>query len=179
MADKFYQDGRLWAAIPGQPDYFISLDGQVMSRKGSAAHIIQQHKSKRGHHYIHGWQHNRRRKIWVHRAVLMAFDGVPEPPKEARHLDGNTDNNHYLNLAWGTRQDNVDDMRRHGTIARGERSASAKLTAAQVLQIRREYGAKQAARLAAKYGVSKSQVYRIANGKRWAHLRGGMANVVG
>ena len=34
---------------------------------------------------------------------------------EVRHLDGNSRNDSAENLAWGTRLENMRDMRRHGT----------------------------------------------------------------
>ena len=51
----------------------------------------------------------------VHVLVLEAFGGPrPGPTYEGRHLDGNPDNNALVNLAWGTRQENWEDRRRHG-----------------------------------------------------------------
>lgn len=50
----------------------------------------------------------------------------------------------------------------------GEKSHLAKLSAAQVAEIRRQYGVKSSRQLAQEYGVNQSQICRIANGKRWA-----------
>jgi hypothetical protein len=51
----------------------------------------------------------------VHQIVLRAFDG--EAPTEnhtdIRHLDGNKANNALENLAWGTREENMQDAVRH------------------------------------------------------------------
>jgi hypothetical protein len=70
--------------------------------------------------------------------VAEAFIG-PRPFPEAQicHWDGNRTNNHYSNLRWGTAKDNKNDSKRHGTLARGERQGLSKLTANEVLEMRR------------------------------------------
>lgn len=51
----------------------------------------------------------------VHVLVLEAFRGPrPGPDYEGRHLDGDPGNSALVNLAWGTRQENWGDRRRHG-----------------------------------------------------------------
>ena len=52
---------------------------------------------------------------------------------------------------------------------RGEQHVLAKLTASQVLEIRAAVGESQR-RIAARFGVSKSQVGDIRSGKKWAHM---------
>lgn len=83
-------------------------------------------------------------------------------------------------LFLGTRQDNVDDMmakRRHGAhrglvdFARGERHGIAKLTEAEVLEIRRrrDLGEMQQA-LADSFGVSRRTIGFIVNRETWVHI---------
>ena len=51
----------------------------------------------------------------VHHLVAELF--LPPPVSgqtEIRHLDGNPQNCHAENLAWGTHQENMQDMVRHG-----------------------------------------------------------------
>jgi predicted transcriptional regulator len=92
----------------------------------------------------------------VHRAVLTAFRG-PYPGKgfEARHLDGNKQNNRLGNLAWGTRRENADDRIRHGSCRNKYR-----LKDEVVGAIRAEYasGLYTQSELAAGHGVSPSCV---------------------
>ena len=73
-------------------------------------------------------------------------------------------------LTAGTHQDNVDDMVRAGRNAFGERAGGAKLTEEQVSRIKEmaQYRTQQAT--ADHFGLNQSQVSRIVNGKRWAHL---------
>lgn len=74
-------------------------------------------------------------------------------------------------LAVGTDQDNADDRAAHGNQARGERMGSAKLTEAQVVEMRalRAAGA-TFGELAAKYGVHRQTVIPAVKGETWAHV---------
>lgn len=51
----------------------------------------------------------------VHRAVLEAFRGPCPDGMEARHLNGHSQDNRLVNLAWGTKSENNLDRVRHGT----------------------------------------------------------------
>ena len=50
----------------------------------------------------------------VHRLVGATFLGPKPGDLETRHLDGNCQNNAVANLAYGTRQENDEDKKRHG-----------------------------------------------------------------
>lgn len=71
----------------------------------------------------------------------------------------------------GTRGDNARDCVRKRRHTHGERVGSAKLTRADVLEIKRRLrrGASGAS-LGRKYGVSRSRISEIKNGKTWAHV---------
>ena len=75
-------------------------------------------------------------------------------------------------LEVGTQQDNMDDMVRAGrqNKLKGETNGGAKLTEAQVLDIRLRKGQTQV-ELAREFGISKTQICNIRNGKRWKHLK--------
>jgi hypothetical protein len=60
------------------------------------------------------------------------------------------------------------DRTRHGR--KGERHHAAKLTAAQAAEIRRRAGQEHHGALASEFGVSQASVWRIAEGRTWAHL---------
>jgi hypothetical protein len=55
------------------------------------------------------------KRVWVHRAVALAFHGEPPEGTEVRHLNGDPQDNRPSNLAYGTRSENNYDKRRHGT----------------------------------------------------------------
>lgn len=54
----------------------------------------------------------------VHRLVLEAFSGVCPTGLEARHLNGDRKDNRLCNLAWGTREENIEDKKRHAECLR-------------------------------------------------------------
>ncbi len=57
-----------------------------------------------------------KKQVYVHQLVLGAFVGPCPIGMECRHLDGNPSNNFLSNLRWGTHLENMEDMRRHGSL---------------------------------------------------------------
>jgi hypothetical protein len=105
----------------------------------------------------------------VHRLVLEAFEGPWPPGMEALHGPAGRRDNSRANLRWGTRSQNLGpDRRRDGTDNGGERHSLAKLTSADVAEIRRRCAAGERQRaVAAEFSVSQQQVSKIVTGKRW------------
>lgn len=119
-------------------------------------------------------QEGRGQYIFVHRLVLMTFVGPLPPGQECRHLNGDRTDNRLSNLAWGTRIENMQDRKRHGTDDAGERAPRAKLTNDQARKIRERYaagGITQAA-LAAEYGLSTPGVTNIIQGYSYIEAGG-------
>ena len=52
----------------------------------------------------------------------------------------------------------------------GEKNHMTNLSEAQVNELRRRYGSESVSSLSARYGISKSSVYRIAKRQTWAHI---------
>lgn len=75
-------------------------------------------------------------------------------------------------LFLGTRKDNHADMiaKQRWTPPKGIRNSHAKLTEAQVKEIRTLYKSFPPAYAAKLYGVSKDLVYNVKVGKTWKHL---------
>ena len=73
-------------------------------------------------------------------------------------------------LSLGTNHDNLLDKHRKGRHAdfRGEKSGTAKLTTAQVIDIRND--PRSCRILGTIYGVSKSTIKAARNGQNWSHL---------
>ncbi len=75
-------------------------------------------------------------------------------------------------LFLGTHADNARDRDRKGRrrSPKGALNGRAKLTEAEVLEIRRRYVPGEGVTLAVRYGLSATQVQRIAQGTAWGHL---------
>lgn len=137
--------------------YEVSPEGQVR-RIGCKFQLQHRKATSNGHHVLRF-----RNWTWyVHRLVLEAF-GPPQPPgTECRHLDGNHDNNHISNLAWGTRRENIQDfIDLHG------RGIKAHLMNAQRAAIAELYKSGVPTKtLAKQFGVSKTVIYGAIKWKK-------------
>jgi hypothetical protein len=104
--------------------------------------------------------------------VLGAFIGPrPSAAHQARHLDCDPTNNRAANLLWGTAAENHADTLRCDHIYRGEDHPGAKLTDAQITEIRALRAAGVSGlRLAARFGVSHRLIYLIEQRKAWSHV---------
>lgn len=69
----------------------------------------------------------------VHRVILETFVGPCPDGMEARHLNGNRQDNRKSNLAWGTPIENASDRDLHGKTAKGWKHACS-LTATEKRQ---------------------------------------------
>ncbi len=107
----------------------------------------------------------------VSRLVLKLTVGEPpSPDMEAAHKCGQGSAGCISPdcLYWATKQQNLNDKERHGTIPRGEMSGMSKLTLTEVLAIRED--TRKGTIIAAEYDISRAQVSRIRSGKTWSHL---------
>jgi len=75
-------------------------------------------------------------------------------------------------LFLGTKKDNAIDREQKNRGARmtgrGEKSGTAKVNAGQVMEIRAS--SDLLANIAAQYGISETQVWRIKHRRQWSHL---------
>jgi hypothetical protein len=110
----------------------------------------------------------------VHRLVLEAFVGPCPDGMECCHEDGNPTNNRLENLRWGTPKDNSNDDAKNGTRdrMRGEKHYAAKLTEAEVLEIRQMYatGRYKQKDLAKKFKRTYILIHNIVRRKAWTHI---------
>lgn len=151
-----------WAPVPTHVGYWASRCGDV---KGPRGRILRPMMTDAGYRYVLTPLPRRPRKLFVHRAVLLAFIGPPPPGCEAIHSDGNPANNRLSNLSWGTHLQNMADMIRHGTGKRGEEKVGHRLTWVQVSEIRLD--PRSARRVGRDYGVSHTTILTIRRGSKW------------
>jgi hypothetical protein len=105
---------------------------------------------------------------YVHALVLESFVGARPKGKEAAHRDGIAANNHWRNLRWATPKQNAKDKIAHGTNLGREGHPGSRLNEVAVKDIRARLkrGETQYA-VADIYGVARTTIQAIANGRSW------------
>ena len=109
---------------------------------------------------------------YVHHLVLEAFVGLCPSGCEARHFpDRNPENNAVTNLSWGTKKEQFQDRKTHGTVQYGTKSPNAKLTEKKVLKIRKLYEEGiSGAELSRRYCVSEGTIRQVIRRTQWKHV---------
>lgn len=87
-----------WRPIPGFDPYEASDLGRIWNRK--TGKVLTPQPNRRNNPYFRVYVGKGRRQ-YVHRLVLLAFRGSPQPNQEAHHDDDNPRNNLLSNLRWG------------------------------------------------------------------------------
>lgn len=144
-----------YRAVPGWPGYDVGSDGSMWTRRkrGRGAGKLYDERrpvkqtvldSGRRQVCLYRGDKKSRKKLFVHRLVLLAFVGPCPEGLECCHWDGDHTNNKRDNLRWGTRADNIADLIRHhqtrrGDYKLGESHHKAKLSDDQVREVRELY----------------------------------------
>ena len=117
-----------------------------------------------------------RMKQWMaHRMAYELWVG-PIPPKQlVLHSCDTPACITPEHLFLGSHQDNMDDCVKKGRQAKGERMAAARLTEAQVREIRQRFvrtspRRSNAIALAREFGVSKNTIGFVVHRQRWTHV---------
>jgi len=167
-----------WRPVVGwEGIYEVSSLGKVRSTPLVHMHPRKDRPPK--HRYIKHWithgyptvclcRKGRKERVAIHRLVMRAFVGMPGPGEEVCHNNGIRSDAALSNLRYATRAENHADKIIHGTTNRGERSATAKLTSADVISIREDRRSQQ--ELGRIHGVSQGHIHRIKSRVRWAHI---------
>ena len=165
---------------PGRTGYAVGSDGRIWSCRASGQAVgrytawrqLRPWINKNTGYLVVSVQGRRRNeKVCVHTLVLEAFIGPRPDGQESRHLDGNRINAASSNLRWGTRSQNAQDKRRHGTYHEGEKHGGAKLTDESVRDIRlRVASGASRKKLAKQYSICVDNISHIVRRVTWAHI---------
>lgn len=155
-------------AIPGFPGYSVTDTGIVLGKNGRA--LRPSRAAQMGYQLVHLYRNGGRISRYVHRLVLETFVGPPQPKQECRHLNGNHLDNRAVNLAWGTRQENIRDRARHKTNTVGVRNPQARLTPDSVKAIRLLCQRRPQHEVARLFGVSQTCISHVITRKTWRHV---------
>lgn len=160
--------------IAGWPNYSATEDGTIYGAYGRPLAATINNNGYRRVVLIKG---KKRKSESVHVLVCAAFHGPkPTPAHQVAHYDGIRSNCAASNLRWATAKENADDRDRHGTVARGIKQASAKLTPEIVREARARYSPRGRMgetfeALANRYGVSIVAMRKAIVGHNWGWVR--------
>lgn len=100
----------------------------------------------------------------------LANGDPPTQEHEAAHSCGNRACANPNHLSWKSGASNQADRLEHGTDGRGEKNSAAKLSEADVREIRALKGIKTHVTIAREYGVAFQTISQIQRGNRWGWL---------
>lgn len=95
-------DKTKWSVTPKKLNYRVLLNGycRVYMRRDST---------------------DKREDVYVHRIIALLFVPNPSNLEEVNHKDCNTQNNHYVNLEWVTRIENLHYAVKYGHMGRNSK----------------------------------------------------------
>jgi len=170
-AIKKPSDPEILREIPGHQRYLASTLGRIFSKRKVGWCEMAYNKCTE-YLSVSLSTENTHGNSNVHSLVLLTFTGPRPDGMEARHLNGDPYDNRLSNLVWGTGVENCRDTALHGRGPIGARNPMAKLTEADVLEIRRlkatglSYG-----KIAKMFGVACSTANEAGRGTKWKHVR--------
>lgn len=160
--------------IEGYPNYFVTSNGDIYNRDYKGKGIVRQMKLTRAANgYLTVRLGRKSGLLLVHRLIAEAFIPNPEGKRTVNHKNMVKSDNYVSNLEWATYQENhVHSFKNGRRSAIGEGVHTSKLTADQVLQIRRLYKPRVVTytMLAEMFGISWWQVKEITDRNDWKHI---------
>ena len=168
----------IWEDIKGYESYYQVSDlGRVKSLSRTTSHghnkkerILIPGKTGSGYASVNLWKDSKRHNFSVHRLVAEAFIPNRCNLPEVNHKDGNKEFNFKTNLEWTTPSKNIqhsyDELGRKA--AHGEAQGHAKLTEADILQIRDSTLTHK--ELAKIFNVVRQQISKIKSRQCWKHI---------
>lgn len=150
--------------------YAADADGNIYSRLRDRWRKLRPFRDSRGRMKV--TLSGSRGNTMVHRIIAETFLGPRPTGAVVRHLNGDIEDNRAANLAYGTQQENVDDMLLHGTRCFGERNPRSKLSEAEVRFIRglAASGAFSFRQIARAFGMEHKAISNIASRRTWGHI---------
>ena len=160
-----------WHYIAGYPDYKVSDEGQVFSKKTNR---VLKPRIHNGYERVALNKNGKAKDFTIHRLVATAFL-IGEPNQNmVNHKDGNRTNNHIQNLEWCTLSENRQHAYDTG-LQKGRKGSAhhgARFTNEQVRDIKiRLANGHGVTKISRELGVSHATISLINTGKNWSHIK--------
>ncbi len=139
------------------------------------------YKANNGYRSVGMKKDGKTRLILIHRLVYLIHQGELKADQEVNHIDGNKENNHVSNLEAVSLRENINHAYKSGLYDnaikskkngyKGHNGNASKLTKDQALEIRNLFttGKAKASDLAKRFGIHRTNVYRIVKGETYAY----------
>lgn len=183
-------ENEIWKPVEGYEQYYeVSTWGRVralaiyIKNDGNFAggfhkhfKVRNQQTNKYGYKTIKLCKYGKCQRYTVHRLVAKAFIPTDNYENQINHIDGNKTNNNITNLEWVTPAENMKHAWDTGLINSdhtvGSKHANAKLTEAQVIEMRELYatGNYKRKELCDKYNIKLSTFKDIVSRRSWQHV---------
>lgn len=169
-----------WRWIKGfEGRYMISDWGRVKSYyhqlgKRKTPKYLKSFPMTNGYYIITLCKNSKHPSFLISRLVALHFIPNPENKEQVNHKDGVKMNNHYANLEWNTRSENMIHSYEilKNKAARGENNCKAKLNWDKVQEIRRLYKTRKYThkQLGKMFKVVHSNIASIIKNKTWINI---------
>lgn len=131
-----------WMDINGfEGMYQISDHGNVVSYKSGKRKQLKNRVNADGYHHVALRKDGKAHERITNRLVAQHFIPNPYNKDTVNHIDGNKTNNHYTNLEWADRREQLVHAYKLGLKQQptGSKSGISVLTREQVIEIRNRY----------------------------------------
>ncbi len=170
-------DSGQFVCLLSWPGYGVSTDGRVWScwtRGGGKPAILttswremKRSIGKDGYARVNLKRGSGAEVVRIHHLVLEAFVGPCPPGMVGCHRDHDPMNPRLDNVRWDTQKGNMGDSVADDRMSRGEDRYNAKLTSAQVAEIRAlDLGKTTQREVAIRFGVTRQTISIIRLGKK-------------
>lgn len=100
--------------MTNHPDYAVTRQGDVYSKKSGRWKKLRPQADTDGYLQVRLYENGKNRLTFVHRLVAETYIPRPRNCNEVNHKDGHKQNNCIDNLEWCSRRDNILHGHDHG-----------------------------------------------------------------
>lgn len=155
-------------------EYFVSKDGDVISKYKNRIHRMKVFETDKGYQYVKLWINNKSVAAFIHRLVASSYIPNPENKPEVNHKDGVKSNNFVWNLEWVTSKENKTHAKNMNLLnpAKCENQGKSKYTNKQIKKVCKllEKNKNTLKEISEKTSVSMDTIYSIRSKGIWTEI---------